>query len=146
MNKISCTEWIKLSVSYSMCLFKLLARKINWSTLCGLIEFRLLRTTLPPILNTLSDGTLIAHRDKYLRAAEDSSGMQLASKLHHFRGDSSISKMGYYKYISTSRRILSDKVSECELLLRVVVLPNNELNFPFLFLVMGSLLSVSFRP
>ena len=86
-----------------MCLLKLLAKKVNWFTLCGLIEFRLLRTTLPPILNTLSDGTLIAHTDKYLQAAEDSSGMRLASKLHHCSGDSSISKMGYCKYISALR-------------------------------------------
>jgi len=58
------------------CLLKLLARKINWLTLCGLLEFRLFRTTLPPIiLNTHSDGTLVMHTDKYLRATEDSNGM-----------------------------------------------------------------------
>ena len=62
-----------------MCLLKLLARKINWFTLCDLVEFRLLRTTLPPMLNTLLDGTLVAHTDKYLRAAEDSSGMWLVA-------------------------------------------------------------------
>ena len=86
-----------------MCLLKLLTRKINWFTLCGLIAFCLLRTSLPSILNTLSDDTLVAHTDKYLRAAEDSGGMQLASKLHHYSGDSSISKMGYCKCISASR-------------------------------------------
>ena len=129
------------------CLLKIQARKINWYTLCGLIEFCLLCTTLPPILNTLSDGTLVAHTDKYLRVAEDSSGMQLASKLHHCSGDSSIPKMEYCKYISASCRILSDTLRECELVVKVAVLPNIELNFfSFLFLVRGLLLSVSFCP
>jgi len=56
-----------------------------------------------------------------------------------------------YQYLkwdieSTSQlHLLSAMVSECEFVV-VVVLPNMELNFSFLFLVKGSLLSPSFCP
>ena len=59
------------------------ARKIKLLTLCGFKQLRLLFTTWPPTLNTLSEVTLVAHTQRYLRAVMESKGSLLHSSFHH---------------------------------------------------------------
>lgn len=85
------------------------------------------------MLNTLSEVTLVAHMQRYLRAAIESIGILLHSSFHHLSGDSSISRLGYCKYISTPRLTRSDILTSCVLALDGLdeLVPNTALNFPF---------------
>ena len=61
-------------------LFKFFARNINLLTFSGLSQLRQLLTSCPPILNTCSEATLVAHMQRYLHAAIESIGILLHSR------------------------------------------------------------------
>jgi len=82
------------------------------------------------MLNSHSEVALVAHVQKYSHAAIESIGILLHSSFHHLNGDSSISRLGYCKYISTSHLIQSNILTSCVLSLDELV-PNIALNFPF---------------
>ena len=88
--------------------YKFFARKIRLLTLSGFYEFLFLLTKCTPILNTLSDDTLDAHTQRYFHATTERRGIRLHSSFHQSNGDSSMSKVGYCKFMSISRLTFSD--------------------------------------
>ena len=116
---------------------KVFTRRIKVLTFCGFKQLHLLFTTWPPILNTLSDVTLVAHIQRYFWAVMESKGSLMHSSFHHWRGDSSMSRLGYCKYISSSCLNWSDTVAVPAFVPNVEdeaePMPNIELNLPFFF-------------
>ena len=102
-------------------------------TLSGFKELRFLLTKCPVMLNTLSEDTLVAHRERYLRAETERRGIRLHSSFHQSSGDSSMSKVGYCKYMSISRLTFSDVVSVLCAAQFDEILPKIALNLPFFF-------------
>ena len=68
---------------------KFFARKINWFTFSGFSTLRLLVTILPPTMNTLSEGTVVAHTLTYFLATVNSKDKRAASIFHQCNSDSS---------------------------------------------------------
>ena len=78
---------------------------------------------------------LVAQAQRYLQAAMESEGSLLHSSFHHWRGDSSISKLGYCKYISNSHLNWLDTLVVPVFMLVEdggEAVPNIELSFPFI--------------
>ena len=116
-------------------MFKFFARNIRLLTFSGFKELCFWLTNCPPTLNTLYDGTLVAHTQRYLCATTERRGICLHSSFHHSSGDSSMSKAGYCKYMSISRLTYSDTLrlsAPCAENLDEI-LPKIALNLPFFF-------------
>ena len=82
--------------------FRFRARKTKLSTLSSFKELLWSDTICPAQLNTHSDGTLVAQRQRYLCASLASRGYWKCSTFHHSSGESSTSSWGLVRYWSSS--------------------------------------------
>jgi len=70
---------------------RFLARNTSLSTLSSFRDARKQFKMFPPVLNTLSEGELVAEMHKYLCANLDSAGNCFACSFHQTKGSSSLS-------------------------------------------------------
>ena len=77
--------------------FKFLDKNVSMSTFRGSILARKGVTMFPEQLETLSEGELVAHTQRYLRALWDRMDSFKLAVFHHNRGSSSKSSFGVRK-------------------------------------------------
>src|ERR1700712_3200191 len=92
---------------YFVIRFSFKASIINSSECCPVKHERLSVTTLPALLKTRSEGTLVPGEHKYFLASINNFGKQFPCNLHHSNGLLSMSIFGSIMYFLNSSASLS---------------------------------------